>query len=268
VERHVAEVLDQQTVGPDGHCEHLGRYGHVIAALVADGFAVYGLDHRGHGRSSGPRALITDFDRVADDLHVLGIHAAHRHPALPVALIGHSMGGLIALRYALKHQHELAALVTSGPALIIDEGEPRAKVVAGKVAGRLAPMAPYLRDKGTGCGLATERWVCEHFWIDHRNWNGDTRLGTVATMLEAAEDTRERAGELRLPLLAMHGAADRITAPRGTELLHERASSEDKTIVLWDGMKHEIFNSPGRDEVIATMRRWLAERVLDGGPDR
>jgi len=244
-----------------GHCEHLGRYGHVVNTLVQAGLAVYGLDHRGHGRGNGARALITDFDRVADDFHCLATHARSRHPGLPMVLIGHSMGGLIALRYALKYQEQLAALVTSGPALIIDDGVSPAKKAIGEVIGRIAPKAPLPRSGDGECGLSTERYICEQFGIDHRNWHGATRLGTVAAMLDAAEDTRNRFGEIRVPLLAMHGADDTTTSPRGTELLHAGGAGMDKTIILWEGRKHEIFNSPGRETVIDTMRHWLAERV-------
>jgi acylglycerol lipase len=248
-----------------GHVEHLGRYGHVVAALTSAGYTVYGVDHRGHGRSSGTRALITDFDRVADDFHVLAEIAAGRHPGLPTILIGHSMGGLIALRYTLRYQHELTALVTSGPALIIDEDTSALEVLAGKAIAAVSAAAPIPRTGGDGCGLSTERWICDQFGIDHRNWHGPTRAGTAAAMLRAAADTRKRAGTIRLPLLAMHGADDTTTFPSGTELLYEEASSTDKTLILWKGMRHELFNSPGRDEVIATMLRWLDSRLGQAG---
>lgn len=244
-----------------GHVEHLGRYGHVVAALTRAGYAVSGLDHRGHGRSTGTRALITDFDRVADDFHAVANIAAERHPGLPMVLIGHSMGGLIALRYTLRYQDELAALVTSGPAVIIDEGASPLEVIAGKVLAAIAPAAPLRRGGGDGCGLSTERWICEQFGIDHRTWHGPTRVGTAAAMLRAGEDTRARFGELRLPLLAMHGADDTTTFPCGTDLLYAGAASADKAMILWEGMRHELFNSPGRDEVIATTIRWLDSRL-------
>lgn len=244
-----------------GHAEHIGRYGHVITTLASAGYAVYGVDHRGHGRSTGTRGLITDFDRIADDFHILARMAADRHPGLPVALIGHSMGGLIALRYALEHQGELAALVTSGPALIIDEGVSPLSMIAGTALAAVAPAAPILRPGRNRCGLSTERWICEQFGIDHRTRHAPTRAGTALAMLRAAADTLARAGQIRLPLLAMHGTGDTTTFPRGTELLYEGASSADKTMILWDGMRHEIFNSPGRDEVVATMVRWLDSRL-------
>ncbi len=179
-------------------------------------------------------------------------------------LIGHSMGGLVALRYTLKYQRELSALVTSGPALIIDEGVPELKVKAGRVIAAVAPMAPLKRGGGNGgggCGLSTDPEVCRQFRIDHRNWHGPTRTGTAIEMHRAAEDTRNRLSEITVPLLAMHGADDTTTYPRGSRLLYEQASSEDKTLRMWDGHRHEIFNSPGRTEVIAFMLDWLADRI-------
>jgi alpha-beta hydrolase superfamily lysophospholipase len=246
-----------------GHAEHLGRYGHVVAALAADGFAVYGVDHRGHGRSTGRRALIVDFDRIADDFRELAKLAGARHPGLPVVLIGHSMGGLIALRYTLRYQDSLTALVTSGPALILDEGVSPLTVTAGKALATIAPSAPIPRQGpgAAGCSLSTERYICEQFGIDHRTYHGPTRAGTAAAMLASGADTLARAGEIRLPLLAMHGADDTTTFPRGTELLVAGASSADKTKIIWGDTKHEIFNSPGRREVIGAMRRWLNERL-------
>jgi alpha-beta hydrolase superfamily lysophospholipase len=100
-----------------GYAEHIGRYDHVAATLGEHGAAVYGPDHLGHGRSDGERALITDFDPVVDDLHLLVERARTEHPGLPLVLVGHSMGGLIATRYAQRHRDGLAGLVLSAPLL-------------------------------------------------------------------------------------------------------------------------------------------------------
>ncbi len=243
-----------------GHAEHLGRYSHVVSSLADDGFAVYGADHRGHGRSTGTRALVMSFDQLVQDFHVLALYAQQRHSGLPIVLIGHSMGGLIALRYALRHQRMLAALVTSGPALIIDEGVPLPVVFAGKIASKVAPKVQLPRSRAERCELSREPMVRQHLDIDHRVWRGQARLRTAAMMLAAAEETRGRLGEITLPLLAMHGAEDRVTSPRGTELMRERVASTDKTVILWEGMRHEIFNAPERAEVIGTMQSWLADQ--------
>src|SRR5579875_1392898 len=98
-----------------GYGEHIGRYEHVASALGATSGAVYGLDHAGHGRSEGERALIHDMNAVVEDLHLLVRHAREAHPDRPLVLVGHSMGGLIATRYAQRHGEELAGLVLSAP---------------------------------------------------------------------------------------------------------------------------------------------------------
>src|SRR4051812_8114095 len=100
-----------------GYGEHARRYDHVAARLNADGAAVYAPDHHGHGLSDGERALAEDLEGAVDDLHLVADRAAADSPGLPTALIGHSMGGLIATRYAQRHGDELAALVLSGPAV-------------------------------------------------------------------------------------------------------------------------------------------------------
>ncbi len=243
-----------------GHAEHLGRYSHVITALVSQGYAVYGQDHRGHGRSSGTRALVMRFDHFVDDFRLLTERAHREHPDLPQVLIGHSMGGLIAVRYALRYGDDLAALVTSGPALVIDEGVANSQRWAGMVLARLMPAAPLpRRDKEDG--LTTDLDVRHEFRLDPLTYHGPTRIRTAVEMLRAGEDARKRLDQIRLPLLAMHGANDTLTYPSGTQALYDRASSEDKTLKLWPGLKHEIFNEPQRREVLEIMLDWIDARV-------
>ena len=98
-----------------GYGEHIGRYDHVAAALVDHGAVVYGLDHIGHGKSGGDRVIVEDFEDVVDDLDALAARARSDWPDLPMVLIGHSMGGMIAARYAQRHGAGLAAVVLSGP---------------------------------------------------------------------------------------------------------------------------------------------------------
>jgi alpha-beta hydrolase superfamily lysophospholipase len=131
---------------------------------------------------------------------------------------------------------------------------------AGKLASQVAPKAQLPRSRAERCELSREPMVRQHLDIDHRVWRGQVRLRTAAMMMAAGEETRDRLGEITLPLLAMHGADDRVTSARGTELIGERVASEDKTVILWEGMWHEIFNAPERAEVISTMRSWLADR--------
>jgi alpha-beta hydrolase superfamily lysophospholipase len=242
-----------------GHAEHLGRYGKVIDTLTARGYAVYGQDHRGHGRSSGERALVMRFDDYRDDFRRLALVARSAHPDLPVVLIGHSMGGLIAARYALAFGADLTALVTSGAAFIIDEGVSTPTKLVARLISRILPKAPVPRSGGDV--LSYDPAVGEAFGNDPLNYHGKTRMRTAVEMSRAGADALERASALRVPYLAMHGADDTLTSPRGTERFLEGASSVDKTLRLWPHMKHEIFNEADGQTVIDMMVDWLDERV-------
>lgn len=242
-----------------GHAEHLGRYDGVVAALLAEGYVVAGQDHRGHGRSSGERALVMRFDDFVDDYRLLALQVQARFAGIPVAMIGHSMGGLIAAHYALRYQHDLSALVLSGAAFVIDEGVPSIVRNVMHLFARIFPKVPVPRNQSDV--LSTDPAVGDAFAADPLNYHDKARLRTASEMVRAGADAIERAPTLTIPLLAMHGLADTLTSPHGTERFYERAGSEDKTLELWSGLKHEIFNEVDGEDVIAFTRAWLAERM-------
>lgn len=242
-----------------GHAEHAGRYALLVNTMVAGGFVVATLDHRGHGRSSGVRALAMRFDDYVDDLGTVVTRAKSAHPGLPLVLFGHSMGGLIAVRYAESHPEQVDFLITSGPALIIDEGTPAFMRKAGEMLAKMLPTAPVPRSEGDV--LSTDPAIGIGFDRDHRTHHGTTRMRTAVEMIHAGEDARRRFDRITMPLLAMHGAADELTSPRGTELLYKGAATPDRTIVLWPGMRHELLNEPGRAEVMRFIVDWITPRL-------
>lgn len=241
-----------------GYGEHSGRYGHVVNALTTNGYAVFTMDHRGHGRSSGGRTVIRDFDTFVADFHLLADRARDAYPDLPHILLGHSMGGLIAVRYTLRYQPELAALITSGPAVMIPGELPAPLFRLLAPLGRIAPWLPVQR--GAEDVLSSDEGADEEFAADHRNFAGPVLAGIGAGMQGAAMDVRQHLDEITLPLLAMHGAEDRLTDPKGTVLLYEKSRSDDKMVVVWPGQKHEIFNDADRHKIIAFTLDWLNTR--------
>lgn len=243
-----------------GHAEHVGRYHHVIDALVSRDYAVATQDHRGHGRSSGVRALSMRFDDYVDDYRLMAVEAQAAHPGLPVVLIGHSMGGLVAARYALAYQEDLSALVLSGAAFVVDERTPAWQKPIARLVARVCPKAPL---PGTNSPdlLSYDPAVKAAFRADPLNWNRPIPIRTAVEILDAGADARRRAGGLRIPLLAMHGADDLLSSPRGTVEFYEGASSSDKELRLWPNMKHEIFNEIEQATVIDYMLDWLDHRV-------
>lgn len=235
--------------------EHAGRYRTVVDTVLGDGWAVYGLDHRGHGRSGGRRAHLDRYQDFLDDLDAVRRSVVARHPGLPLVLLGHSMGGQIALAYALEHQHELHALVLSAPALA-STAVP-APVVA--VLRRLAPLAPTLRPAGIDeSRISKDPRVVAAYRADPLVHHGHPTLGLSVALFAAMDVLGERARALRLPVLLMHGTADVLTEPEGSRLLATTCGAPDLSVRWYDGLWHEIFNEPEREAPLADLREWLA----------
>jgi acylglycerol lipase len=239
--------------------DHSGRYRHVIEALVNRDFAVYVIDHRGHGRSNGPRSQIGRFDDFVDDFELLTAQAASEQEGNPFYVLGHSMGGLIATRYALRHQAEMAGLILSSPAILIDENT--SPIMRNILLG-LAKIGPNLALLPERAGLLSrDPEVERRKKADPLAGNVKISLGTAKALLVASEETRKQVSQLSLPLLVMHGEDDTLTFPSGSRMLVEQAVSEDKTLKIWPGLRHEIFNEPEGPEVIEYMIEWLEMRV-------
>jgi acylglycerol lipase len=237
--------------------EHSGRYRTVVDTLLPDRWAVYGLDLRGHGRSAGRRAHV---DRYADwlaDLDAFRRLVAGRHPALPVFLLGHSMGGQIALAYALEHQQELAGLVLSAPALA-STALPRAAVA---VLRRLARLAPTLRPAGIDpAKISKDAAVVAGYRADPLVHHGHPTLALSAALFAQFEELPGRARGLRLPVLLQHGLLDGLTDPAGSRRLAGTWGSADPTVRWYGGLWHEIYHEPERAGPLADLRDWLAVR--------
>ena len=234
--------------------EHAGRYGNVVDAVVPDGWAVYGLDLRGHGLSGGRRAHIERYADFLADVDVFRRTVVARHPGLPVVLLGHSMGGQIALAYALDHQDDLAGLVLSAPALAGDV-VPKPVVPLLRALGRVAPR---LRPAGIDVTkISKDPAVVAAYQADRLVHQGKPTLALGLGIVGQFAVLPERARTLTLPLLLQHGSLDALTDPAGTRLLSDTAGSADKTVRWYDGLWHEIYNEPERARPLADLREWL-----------
>ena len=237
-----------------GLAEHSGRYAHVADRLAASGYAIYAVDHRGHGRSSGRRSLVDRIDNAVEDLHSLSGLAVRAHPGRPVFLIGHSMGGAIAAAYALKYQAELAGLVLSAPALVI-EGVSPVQMQVGKLLSAIAPGAGIIRLDATA--VSRDPDVVRAYETDPLNFRGRIPARTGAELIKLAAEAPLRLKDLRLPILVIQGAADRLVPPRAGGVVVDAVSSPDKTVRMYDGLYHEVFNEPERDRVLTDVVEWL-----------
>jgi alpha-beta hydrolase superfamily lysophospholipase len=237
-----------------GASEHSGRYAWTGEQLNARGYAVYAIDHRGHGKSAGGRAVIDRMSNAVEDLHTLVERARGAHPGRPLVLLGHSMGGCVALAYTEEHEDALDALVLSGPLAVLEAASPAQRVV-GRVLSAVAPSLGVVAIDSTA--VSRDPQVVADYDDDPLNYHGKLPARTVAELSKAIEGFPEAVTRFRLPLLVMHGTADRLVPIAGGEMVAERAGSEDKTFKRYDGLFHEILNEPERQQVVTDMADWL-----------
>jgi lysophospholipase len=238
--------------------EHSGRYEHVVARLVDEGYAVHTLDHRGHGRSDGPRALIEDMDHVVADLDALVDQAVAAHPGVPVFLLGHSMGGLISLRYALAHQDRLDGLVLSACLAQLDP-VPRPLELVARTLSVIAPRAPLIAlDSAL---VSRDPTVVSDYRSDPLVHHGKIPARTAVQLADSVERFPETVSAITVPVLILYGTADGLCPPAGSVMLGERIGSSDKTVNAYEGLFHEILNEPERERVLDDIGGWLAVRA-------
>ncbi|MGW4298278.1 alpha/beta hydrolase [Streptomyces sp. NPDC004646] len=239
-----------------GYGEHTGRYDELADVLVGHGAVVYAPDHVGHGRSDGERVLVEDFEDVVTDVHRVAELARAEHPGLPLVLIGHSMGGMIAARYAQRYGGELAALVLSGP--VINRWEQPLRLLAyDEIPDTPIDTSTLSREPAVGTVYAADPLV----------WHGPMKrptLQAIAGMLE----TVTKGGDIgALPLLWLHGEDDRLVPLPDSRPGVERLSGGRLTERIYPGARHEVFNETNRAEVFADVLRFLDEVLPAAGPE-
>ncbi len=241
-----------------GWAEHSGRYAHVGERLGAAGYEVYALDHHGHGRSAGTRARIS-FPAAVADLDLLVALAASRHPDTATFMLGHSMGGALALRYALDHGDRLSGLIISAPLIQID-GRAAAKALA-PLIGAVAPGLPVSRvDPAL---ISRDPAVVAAYRDDPLVHHGPVAAATAAEFLRHAATLPDAVSRITVPALLTYGTADRLCDPAGCELVARRLGSADLTCTPYAGLHHELLNEPERDRVLDDVISWLAARTPD-----
>lgn len=238
-----------------GVSEHSGRYAWTGEQLSARGYALFALDHRGHGKSEGPRAVI---DRVGNAVSDLGEMIAiagdaavdHSKPFL----LGHSMGGFLSLAFATRRQAEIRGLILSAPVAVLEAASPVQRI-AGHVLSAVAPNLGVVGIDSTT--VSRDPAVVRDYDSDPLNYHGKLPARTVHEMAQEIGRFPETVPSITVPLLLQVGTGDELVPPKSSELVYEWASSEDKTIKRYDGLYHEILNEPERDAVVADTLDWL-----------
>jgi alpha-beta hydrolase superfamily lysophospholipase len=238
-----------------GVSEHSGRYAWTGEQLTARGYALYALDHRGHGQSEGPRALVDRVNNLVADLgELLDLAARESGGGQKPFLFGHSMGGFLALAFTLRRQEQIRGLMLSAPAAVLEAASPVQRI-AGHVLSVIAPkLGVFEVDSRT---VSRDPEVVRNYDADPLNYRGKLPARTVHEMAQEIGSFNDALPSITVPLLVQVGTGDELVPPRAADFVYERVSSEDKTIKHYDGLFHEILNEPERDQVVADMLAWL-----------
>lgn len=238
--------------------EHGGRYGTIANRLVPAGYKLYAFDHRGHGRSPGPRGHVNRWQDFREDVRAFLTLIRKQEAGKPLFLFGHSLGGLIALNFALHEPAGLDGLIISAPGLDTSGLSPTMLRIAG-VLSRVAPKISL----ATGldpAGISRDEAEVKAYKIDPLvHGKGTPRLAVEGRA--AIEWTLAHADELRLPFLLYYGTADRLVPPGNARRLFDRVSSEDKTLYEYEGSYHESHHDLERDKVLSNLQAWLDAHV-------
>ncbi len=245
-----------------GLAEHSGRYTNLVNYFVPRGYAVYGFDQRGHGKSDGLRGYVDKFSNFVNDLNTfLSIVHSRQHDAR-IFMVGHSIGGTIAAAYAIFHQDDFDGLILSGATLKVGAGVSAGLIIAARVLSLLLPKAGlYVID---ATAVSRDKGVVSAYVSDPLVYRGKIRARLGIELIKAMETLQRQMPKICLPILVLHGTADQLSDPEGSKILYARVSSRDKTLKLYEGFYHEIFNEPECEQVFADVEAWLATRVKLG----
>ena len=241
-----------------GFNSHSGYYLWAAEQLLASRLAVYALDYRGRGKSDGERYYVEQFSEYQSDLDMTVKLARAREPGLPIFVLGHSAGGVIACNYVLDNQEDIAGLICESFAYRVPAPDFALAVLKG--LSHLAPHAHVLNLPKKEI-LARSQGGRRHCIDDPLLANEVQPTKTVAEMVRADERLKRDFPQFTLPLLIIHGTKDTVTRPEGSQEFYARASSADKTLKLYEGYFHDPLNDIGKEAVMADIRAWIEERL-------
>jgi acylglycerol lipase len=236
---------------------HGGQYIRAAEEFAARGFAVTALDLRGRGRSEGERFYVDSIDDYVSDLSQAIELARSSHPDLPLYLLGHSAGGVTSVSYALDHQDRIDGLICESFAFRVYAPNFALKLLEG--ASHIVPHAHVLRLKMADFSR-DPAWVAA-LEADPLTDDEVQPVQTVAAFARAGERFEREFGRITLPVLILHGTADKATRPDGSQQFFDEAGSADKTLKLYEGHYHDLLNDLGREQVMDDIAGWIAARL-------
>ena len=242
-----------------GAAEHGGRYTNLVNYFVPKDYAVCALDTQGHGKSEGVRCYVDKFSDYIDDIKIFFDIIHQKYADRKVFLVGHSMGATIAVAYVVQHQRDLAGLIISG--MFLKPGSsisPVLKPVAPLISFLFPKMGVTVLD---ATAISQDKAVVDAYVNDPLVHRGKITARLGVELIKTVDRLPSQMPAINLPILIMHGTADRLCKPEGSQMLYGLVGSRDKTLKLYEGFHHEIFNEPGHLQVMADVEAWLATRI-------
>jgi len=234
--------------------EHSCRYAHVGKAFTEAGFALLAFDLRGHGKSGGQRGHFPSLQVVMDDIHQHIREASEKFPETPVFLYGHSLGGNLVINFALRRKADLAGVIATGPWLKLAFQPSASKVFLGRMMNKLLPG--FSQASGLDTTALSHDSKVINAYVNDPLVHDKISASSFVNMFEKGLWALDHAAELSLPLLLMHGGADKITSPEASEQF-AKSAGDKVTLRIWNGLYHEVHNEPEKDEVLAFIIDWI-----------
>ena len=239
-----------------GLAEHCGRYMNLVDRFVPLGYGVYTFDLPGHGKSYGKRVFVNRFEDYTRTLDLFLDKVRALQSEVPLFLVGHSMGSLVSAVFLTHGQESFAGAVLSGiGAVKVPDSISSATLFAGKIFSVLMPKIGLIGLEADG--VSRDPSVVKAYVEDPLVHTGKTTARLAAEILKAMQRFPEDSGLIALPILLLQGGADKLVDPTGAQMLFDTAGSSDKTLKIYEGLYHEVFNEPERDQVLTDMEQWL-----------
>lgn len=244
-----------------GLAEHSGRYGDTAGYFVSRGYAVYGLDHQGHGKSPGQRCYVDSFSRYTEDLAAFLEIVRSRHPEKPLFLLGHSVGATISAAFLCRQPEGVKGFVSSAISLKTGKGISPLHIAIARLLSRISPRLQISRL--SSATISSDRKVVKAYDKDPLVYRGKISARGGSELIKAMGQLTKDLSKLSVPLLVLHGEADRLIDPQSSRLLYEGAGCDDKTLKMYPDFYHEILNEPDRQQVLQDIADWLEARLAD-----
>src|SRR5262245_21408324 len=240
-----------------GFNAHSGYYGWVADQLVANGLAAYAVDLRGRGQSDGERFYVEDIEQYVNDVEKVAAVVKSREPGLPVFMLGHSAGGVVSCCYTLDHQSELKGFICED--LPYQVPAPDFALAVFKGLSHVAPHAHVV--KLNNQDFSRDPKAVEAMNDDPLIKNETQPTSTMAAMMRTDERLKQEFPLIKLPVLILHGAEDKVTKPSGSQFFYDTAGAADKTIKLYEGGYHDLLADIDRDKVMGDIKAWIDARL-------